>query len=238
MIIAVIPARGGSKRIPRKNIRDFAGKPMIAYSIECAKRSALFDHVIVSTDDAEISRIALEYGAEVPFVRPANLSDDHTGTTDVVAHAIDWYRQNGVPVSRACCIYPTAPFVEPEDLKEGLRLMNSGQWRYVFAATKLPGPVLRSFQQLGGGGIEMLFPQHFSTRSQDLPDVLYDAGQFYWGDAEAWLERARVFERHSTIVSIPAWRAKDIDTEEDWQQAEAMIARIKAQPETASKRLT
>jgi len=226
VILAVIPARGGSKRIPRKNIRLFAGKPMIGYSIDSALRSRLFDRIVVSTDDEEISAVAREFGAEVPFLRPAALADDHTGTTDVTAHAVEWFRAQGNSVNEVCCIYPTAPFIHCEDLKEGLRLIQTGRWRYVFAATRFAAPVYRAFRRTGDGGLEMLFPENFNVRSQDLPDVLHDAGQFYWGSAEAWLSRARVFDRDSTVVPIPLWRVQDIDTEEDWQYAEAMATHL------------
>ena len=228
MIVAVIPARGGSKRIPRKNIRPFAGKPIIGYSIESARRSGVFDRILVSTDDSEISAVAREFGAEVPFVRPAALADDHTGTTDVIAHATEWLNARGDSVSEVCCIYPTAPFVSSEDLKEGLHLLRTGGWRYVFAATRFAAPVYRAFRRTREGGLEMLFPENFTARSQDLPEVLHDAGQFYWGRSEAWLNRERVFDVHSTVVSIPSWRVQDIDTEEDWVYAEAMAAHFNA----------
>jgi pseudaminic acid cytidylyltransferase len=223
MLVALIPARGGSKRIPRKNIRMFAGKPMMVHSIECARRSGLFDRVIVSTDDEEIATVAREFGAEVPFMRPGSLADDYTGTTEVVAHAV---RSLSPAASHVCCIYPTAPFIQTEDLREGWCLMRSGQWRFVFAATRFVAPVQRSFRQAADGGIEMLFPEHFSSRSQDLPPVLHDAAQFYWGHADAWMSLARMYDRHSTVVAIPHWRVQDIDTEEDWQRAEAMAARL------------
>lgn len=226
MIIAVIPARGGSKRIPRKNIRLFAGKPMIGHSIEAAQQSRLFDQIVVSTDDPEISAVARECGALVPFTRPAELADDHTGTTEVMAHAVDWLTAHSTPAIEVCCIYPTAPFIQGEDLREGLQLLQSGLWRYVFAATRFAAPVQRAFSQNSAGGVEMLFPEKFNSRSQDLPDVLHDAGQFYWGAAETWLSRATIFDRHSTIVRIPSWRAQDIDTEEDWRSAEAMAMQL------------
>jgi pseudaminic acid cytidylyltransferase len=222
MIVAVIPARGGSKRIPRKNVRLFAGKPIIGHSIESARRSGLFDQIVVSTDDAEISAVAREFGAEVPFTRPSALADDYTGTTEVVAHAVEWFIGGGAPISAACCIYPTAPFIRSNDLREGFRLIQTGRWQYVFAATRFVAPVHRAFSQNSDGGLQMLFPEKFTARSQDLPDVLHDAGQFYWGTASAWLSRAKVFDRDSTIVSIPPWRVQDIDTEEDWRYAEAM----------------
>jgi pseudaminic acid cytidylyltransferase len=238
VIVAVIPARGGSKRIPRKNIREFAGKPMIGYSIESAQRSGLFDRVIVSTDDAEITAVAREFGAEVPFTRPSALADDHTGTTEVIAHAVEWFSAQRISTSVVCCIYPTAPFIRSEDLTEGLRLMQTGRWRYVFAATRFVAPVHRAFSQASDGGVEMLFPEKFNTRSQDLPDVLHDAAQFYWGKAEAWLSRATVFDRDSTVVAIPPWRVQDIDTEEDWRSAELMAAHLGINRRSDSNTLT
>ena len=195
---------------------------MIGYSIESARRSGLFDRIVVSTDDPEISAVARQFGAEVPFTRPSVLADDHTGTTEVIAHAVEWFCSQDVPVSEVCCIYPTAPFIQSEDLTKGLRLMQTGRWQYVFAATRFAAPVHRAFCQTRDGGIEMLFPENFATRSQDLPAVLHDAGQFYWGRAKAWRCRAKVYDRDSTIVSIPSWRVQDIDTEDDWRRAEAM----------------
>lgn len=195
---------------------------MIGYSIESARRSRLFDRVVVSTDDDEIAAVAREFGAEVPFKRPSALADDHTGTTEVIAHAVEWFRDRNIFTAAVCCIYPTAPFIQPGDLSEGFRLLQTGRWRYVFAATRYVAPVYRAFRQTDDGGLEMLFPGHFTTRSQDLPDVLHDAGQFYWGKGQAWLSRAAVFDRDSTIVLIPPWRVQDIDTEEDWRHAEAL----------------
>ncbi|MGH2506240.1 MAG: pseudaminic acid cytidylyltransferase [Ktedonobacteraceae bacterium] len=220
MRVAIIPARGGSKRIPRKNIRDFAGKPMIAHSIINAMESALFERIIVSTDDEEIARIAREIGAEVPFMRPAKLADDYVGTTEVVAHAIDWLFASGTSPSAACCIYATAPLIRSEDLRRGLDILESGRWQYVFAATTFASPIFRSFEVGPGGGVQMLFPERFESRSQDLPEVWHDAGQFYWGTSDAWIQKVRVFGPSSMIVPIPRWRVVDIDTEEDWQCAE------------------
>jgi pseudaminic acid cytidylyltransferase len=236
--VAVIPARGGSKRIPRKNIREFAGKPMIAHSIDCARQSGLFDRIIVSTDDPEISRVAQEFGAEVPFVRPAALADDHAGTTVVIAQAVKWLQDSGVTLSAVCCIYATAPFMRREDIAEGWRLLQTGEWQYVFAATRFVASVHRSFLRATNGGLEMIFPEHFDTRSQDLPTVLHDAAQFYWGRPEAWLTGVRVFDRHSTIVEIPPWRVQDIDTEDDWLQAEATAASLGVQSPGALETLS
>lgn len=220
MRIAVIPARGGSKRIPRKNVKPFRGKPIIAWSIEAARGCSLFDRIIVSTDDMEIGRVAQEWGAEVPFVRPAELSDDHTGTTEVIAHATRWASSAHAAVGAVCCIYPTAPFIQMEDLRRGLDALESGDWAYAFPVTDFPAPIFRSFRRLPDGGIEMFFPQHFTTRSQDLPRALHDAGQFYWGRPQAWLEGVRVFDRRSFALEIPRWRVHDIDTPDDWTRAE------------------
>lgn len=222
MNVAVIPARGGSKRIPRKNVKPFAGKPMIAHSIDSALASGVFDKVIVSTDDLEIAEIAKTYGADVPFIRPQALSDDHAGTTEVVAHAVEYLLSEGHNLSAVCCIYATAPFVRPEDLREGLAMLTGGDWNYVFGATTFAYPIFRSLQRTEDGGVKMFFPEHFNTRSQDLPEALHDAGQFYWGLPQAWVDRVRMFDSTSAILSIPRWRVQDIDTEEDWARAEAM----------------
>lgn len=224
MNVAVIPARGGSKRIPRKNIRPFAGKPMIAHSIDCALGSGLFERVIVSTDDAEIMQVARQYGAEAPFTRPDELSGDHAGTAEVIGHAIDFLRAEGSRVSAVCCIYPTAPFLDREDLRQGLSMLEAGELQYVFAATTYAYPIYRSFREKPTGGLEMLFPEHLLTRSQDLPEVLHDAGQFYWGRADAWANYSNVFGDLTTVVRIPRWRVQDIDTEEDWIRAESMAS--------------
>lgn len=223
MNIAVIPARGGSKRIPRKNIRPFAGKPMIGFSIECALRSRLFDRVVVSTDDDEIAEVARDFGAEVPFRRPAELSDDHAGTTAVIAHAIRWLKNDGADIGAACCIYATAPFIRESDLAAALSKLESGTWQYVFSATTFAFPIFRAFQMTERDGVEMFYPEHFATRSQDLPEALHDAGQFYWGRENAWLSNARVFAPESTVLTIPRWRVQDIDTPEDWERAELMM---------------
>lgn len=233
MNAAVIPARGGSKRIARKNVREFAGKPMIAYSIECALRSGLFDRVLVSTDDTEIANVALAYGAEIPFTRPAGLSDDHTGTTAVVRHATAWLQSAGVDPAAVCCIYATAPFVRESDLARGFELLERGDWHYVFAATTFRYPIFRSFKTSPNGGVEMFFPEHFETRSQDLPEALHDAGQFYWGRPQAWLDSVRIFDTTSTVVMIPSWRAQDIDTPDDWERAQVVMSLIKQQGEDA-----
>lgn len=224
MKIAVIPARGGSKRIPRKNIKAFCGKPMIAWSIEVVKASRLFDYVIVSTDDAEISAVAKQWGADVPFIRPAELANDYAGTTEVIAHATQWTQQQGLKVDAVCCVYATAPFLQADDLGRGLLALESGEWAYAFSVTDFAAPIFRSFKQAVDGGIEMFFPEQFSTRSQDLPIALHDAGQFYWGRPSAWIARKRIFDRHSIPIKIPRWRVQDIDTHDDWKRAEILAA--------------
>ncbi len=222
MKIAIIPARGGSKRIPRKNIKYFCGKPMIAWSIEVAKTSGLFDRIIVSTDDTEIAEVARGWGAEVPFIRPEELANDHAGTTPVIAHATQWALDQGFDVAAVCCIYATAPFLQIDDLKRGWAALNSDDWDYAFTVTDYAAPIFRSFKQTSEGGIEMFFPEHFATRSQDLPVALHDAGQFYWGRPTSWLEGKRIFDRHSKPVVIPRWRVQDIDTQDDWERAEIL----------------
>lgn len=223
MRLAVLPARGGSKRIPGKNIRPFCGQPMIAWPISAARECGLFDRIIVSTDDAEIAAIAGEHGAEVPFMRPARLSDDHAGTTAVIAHATAWALEQGWPVSAVCCLYPTAPLVSPDDLAAGLRLLEEGGWDFAFTATDFPSPIFRAFKRTTTGGVEMFWPENFETRSQDLPQALHDAGQFYWGRPQAWMAGERIFGPSSAPLIVPRWRVQDIDTPDDWLRAEALF---------------
>jgi N-acylneuraminate cytidylyltransferase len=229
----VIPARGGSKRIPRKNIKPFRGKPMIAWSIAAARRSKLFDHVIVSTDDAEIAGVARGLGAEVPFTRPAELSDDHAGTIEVIAHATQWAKDQLWPLEAVCCIYPTAPFLEIDDLATGASELRSGGWDYALPATDFPAPIFRSFRKVPDGGIEMFFPEYFTTRSQDLPAALHDAGQFYWGKPSSWLEGVQDFGRRSYVIEIPRWRVHDLDTPDDWIRAELVHQALFPEAEAA-----
>lgn len=228
MKIAIIPARGGSKRIPRKNIKSFCGKPMIAWSIEAAKASGLFDHIIVSTDDEEIAEVAKGWGAEVPFTRPANLSDDHSTTTAVISHATRWSIGEGWPIAAVCCIYATAPFIHVKDIRQGWDLLQSDDWAYTFAATDYASTIFRAFKRSAAGGAEMIFPDHFNTRSQDLEVALHDAAQFYWGRPSAWTEGKRIFDQHSAPVVIPRWRVQDIDNSADWERAELMARLIDA----------
>jgi pseudaminic acid cytidylyltransferase len=227
MKLAVIPARGGSKRIPRKNIKNFCGKPMIAWPICVAQESGLFDRIIVSTDDEEIAEVSRKWGGEVPFIRPLNLADDFTGTTEVVSHATQWALDQCLDIDAVCCIYATAPFVQAADLRTGLDALKSGDWSYAFTVTEFAAPIFRSFQQNSVGEIEMFFPEYYSSRSQDLPKALHDAGQFYWGRPAAWLNNEAIFARHSKPVIIPRWRVQDIDTKDDWRRAEFVFNQLK-----------
>lgn len=222
MKLAVIPARGGSKRIPRKNIKLFGGKPMIAWSIEAAIASECFDRIIVSTDDEEIAAIAKSLGAEVPFVRPASLADDHTGTVAVVAHATEWQNANGTVATEVCCIYATAPFLEPNDLKIGYETLKTSGADYAFSVTSYAFPIQRAITLTPNQRVKMFQPEHFNTRSQDLPEAWHDAGQFYWGRAQAWLTHQPIFSESASAVPISRYRVQDIDTPEDWERAEWM----------------
>ncbi len=231
--IAVIPARGGSKRIPRKNIRLFNGKPMIGYAIESAISSGLFSHVLVSTDSPEIREVALAFGANAPFLRPTQLSDDHTGTTPVVKHALHWLLEQDDHFDLVCCIYPTVPLLTAESLRAGHALLLANPaLDFAFAVGRYRYPVMRSLRRTDRGGVEMLFPQHAQTRSQDLPGVYHDAGQFYWGRCEAWLQDRPLFSDHSAMVELPPRRVIDIDTEDDWKIAELYFALLNS-PEFA-----
>ena len=223
MTIAVIPARGGSKRIPRKNIRPFLGKPIIAWPIEAARDSGLFDHIIVSTDDEEIASVARQWGAEVPFLRPAALADDHTGTMPVVAHAVRWALEHNWPADPVCCIYATAPFVTPDDLRKGHELLLQTGKAHVFSVAPFPYPIQRALRITEDGGIKMFQPEHFHSRSQDLEQAWHDAGQFYWSRAQAVLQDIPIFSEQASPVKLPPHRVQDIDTEEDWKRAEILM---------------
>jgi pseudaminic acid cytidylyltransferase len=231
MRLAVIPARGGSKRIPRKNIKPFCGKPMIARSIEAALESGCFDRVIVSTDDAEIAEVARQYGADVPFMRPAELSDDYAGTVPVIRHAVEWFSANGEAPEQVCCIYATAPFVTGENIRRGLEALAENDCDYAFSVTSYAFPIQRAIRITSVGRAEMFNPEHFNTRSQDLEEAYHDAGQFYWGRASAWLEGKVLFGVHAVPVLLPRHRVQDIDTLEDWERAEWLFKAMQAQVE-------
>jgi len=219
--IAIIPARGGSKRIPRKNIKDFFGKPLIAYSIEVALQSNLFQKVIVSTDDEEIAEIARKYGAETPFIRSSKLSDDFTTSGDVIKDAITQLQQLGEDFDFVCTIYATAPLLQKEYLIEGFHTLQNSDAQMAFSVTSMPFPIQRSFKITKKLRCEMFTPEHFTSRSQDLEESYQDAGQFYW-------ERVGVkpkdipFGRDSIPIVLPRHLVQDIDTLEDWKRAEIL----------------
>lgn len=218
--VAVIPARGGSKRIPRKNIRDFCGKPMIAWSIEAAQESDCFDHIIVSTDDDAIATVAEQIGAIAPFRRPAHLADDFATTRQVVNHAIEQARILYGDVEYVCCIYPTAPFLTAANLKGSANLLISNVADFVFSCTSFAYPIQRALRMTENNAVEMICPEHRTTRSQDLEDAFHDAGQFYWGKADAFMRGLEVFAPNSLPWILPRHLVHDIDTPEDWLRAE------------------
>ena len=223
MNICVIPARGGSKRIKKKNLKSFSGKPIILWSIEIAKAAKCFDKIIVSTDDYEIMNLVKNYGLEVPFNRPKKLSDDYVGILPVVSHAIKWEMKQNKKPSYVCCILATAPFIKLKELKLGLKILKNNSFDYTFAATNFSYPIHRSFKIKNNGKSQMLFPKHYNSRSQDLPSVYHDAGQFYWGRTDAWLTNKPIIGSNSYPILIPRKRAIDIDTIEDWLIAEEMF---------------
>lgn len=226
MKVALIPARGGSKRIPKKNIKHFCGKPMIAYSIEAARKSMLFDDIVVSTDDEEIAEIATAYGATVPFKRPSELSCDNTPTAPVISHAINQLLQSGNALKAVCCIYATAPFLSYQDLCDSFELFSSTQDDFVFSATTFAFPIQRAITRSARGKVLMLDESKYYARSQDLTECYHDAGQFYWGSIPAWREERPFFSEASSFFEIPRWRVQDIDTQEDWVQAELMYPAV------------
>ena len=230
MKLCIIPARGGSKRIPRKNIREFGDKPMIAWSIIAAQNSRCFDQIIVSTDDTEIADVSLRFGADVPFMRPTRLADDFAGTNAVISHAVQWYQNYGQELTAVCCLYATAPFVEPADITKGLELLaQCASDRFVFTATAFASPIQRALRlDQTSGEVHMWHPNQISKRSQDLETAFHDAGQFYWGRPQAWLQSHNMFNG-STALVLPRWRVQDIDTAEDWTQAELMHKALEKQ---------
>lgn len=223
--VAIIPARGGSKRIPKKNIKDFFGKPLIAYSIEAALKSNLFEKVIVSTDDEEIAKIAIKYGAVVPFLRPKELSDDFTGTGAVVEHTIAFLKEQGEDYDFICTIYATAPFLQEKYLIEGFEKLKDSNARNAFSCTSMPFPIQRTFKIASNGRCEMFYPENFSKRSQDLEEAYQDAGQFYWTNLNV-KSTDIIFGKDSIPIILPRYLVQDIDTLEDWIRAEYMYEAI------------
>ena len=222
MNICVIPARGGSKRIPRKNIKKFNGKPIIAYSIETALASSCIDQVIVSTDDQKISEVAKEYGAQVPFIRPEKLSTDYIATNPVISHAVEWMEDHGNHIDAVCCLYATAPFVQTDTISDAYENFINLKADFCFTVTSFPFPIQRALKIDKSNKVGMFYPENLNTRSQDLQEAYHDAGQFYWGTKLAFNSDASILSEIVIPYILPRYLVQDIDTLEDWKRAEIM----------------
>ena len=222
MRLCIIPARGGSKRIPRKNIKEFCGQAMIGYSIEAAITSQCFDKVIVSTDDQEIAEVAKSFGAEVPFIRPDALANDHAATIPVVKHAIEWFDEQGQLPTDVCCLYATAPFIQSQTISKAFQQLQESEADYCFSVTSFAFPIQRSIRITQDDKVNMFYPENFNVRSQDLEEAYHDAGQFYWGKAQAFKDELPIFSETASPYILPRYLVQDIDTMEDWIRAEAM----------------
>ena len=219
MSLCVIPARGGSKRIPRKNIRIFNGKPMIVYAIELARDSGLFEHIVVSTDDEETAQVAREFGAKTPFIRSAALADDYSPTAPVVADAIVRCEALGWSIDKVCCIYPCVPLVQVSDLQEAFRLLESHDADYLFPIVEFPAAIQRALRLGNNGWVQPFSPNYELVRTQDLEPAFHDAGQFYWGKRNSWIDNPLIHSSGAGFV-LPRTRVVDIDTDADWALAE------------------
>lgn len=221
--LLIIPARGGSKRIPRKNIKIFKGKPIIEWTINELLKLDSFVKIIVSTDDEEIARISTNSGIEVPFIRPKRISDDNASTRDVIIHAIEWFKEKNIEFNNICCVYPTSIFIKYEDILNALKILTGkNEERYIFSASSFPHPVQRSFYINKKGISRMFFPEKFISRTQDLENAYHDAGQFYIASPKVWIENQNIFENGIPFI-IPRWQSIDIDTIEDWELAEIIF---------------
>jgi len=222
MKLAIIPARGGSKRIKNKNIKKFLGKPIISYPIKEILKTKIFDKVIVSTDNDKIAKIARKYGAEILFKRPKEISDDYSNTQEVVAHAIRWIEKNIIKPKSICCVYPTAPLLKSIDLVNSYKIFKTKKWDFVISATEFSYPIQRAFFQKKDGSIKMFQEKNYFKRSQDLKKGFHDAGQFYWGKYDAWLNKKMLFNKYSKFYNMPKLRVQDIDNIDDWKIAEKL----------------
>lgn len=218
--IAIIPARGGSKRIPRKNIKSFLGKPIIAYSIEAAIQSDLFSEVMVSTDDLEIASIAKKFGAKVPFLRSTRNANDHATTFDVIEEVLKTYSDKGQNFQQGCCLYPTAPFTSGERLVKFHKFLEEKDFDCVFPVLKYGHPIQRSLKLDNNKGMSMIYPEHIETRTQDLEPSFHDAGQFYWFNTRRLIDFGKLWTKNTGCLEIDESLAHDIDHLEDWKIAE------------------
>lgn len=221
--IAIIPARGGSKRIPGKNIKEFCGQPLIAYSIKAALESNLFEKVFISTDDEEIAETAKKYGATIPFIRPKSIADDFTHLAPVVIHALTELEKQGFVPSYSCCILATAPFLAPQYLQQGLDTISSCDADTVFSITTFPYPIQRALKLSSSGCVELFYPEYELARSNDLEESYHDAGQFYWLNTNNFLKNKRIITTNSKPIILPRKIVQDIDTPEDWETAELLF---------------
>jgi N-acylneuraminate cytidylyltransferase len=217
--LCIIPARGGSKRIPRKNIKLFMGKPIMAYSIEAALKSGIFDEVMVSTDDEEFAEVAKQYGASVPFLRSEKTSNDFAGTEDVILEVIDEYARRGQVFDNICCLYSTAPFVTEERLKDGFALLDENI-DAAFTVVQYSYPVQRSLKKNATGFIEMNFPQYADARTQDLEPIYHDAGQFYFVKTKTFRDEFALWCKRTSPLILSELEVQDLDTLTDWKLAE------------------
>jgi pseudaminic acid cytidylyltransferase len=235
--LCVIPARGGSKRIPRKNIKSFCGQPMIAYSINAAFQSGVFDKIIVSTDDEEIAAIAKQHGAEVPFLRPEHLSNDFAGTIEVITHAVlEMEKIDGKIYDYTCCLYATVPFVQGGYIRQGADLIEKSAADFAVPVTSYPFPIQRSVF-LDKGMVTPFYPEDMPKRSQDLVEAFHDAGQFYWGKRSSWLQKTSIWGSSVAPVVLPRHLVQDIDTIEDWMRAELMLKAMRLEDSEPAKRV-
>ena len=219
--LCIIPARGGSKRIPKKNIRDFAGKPLIAHAISTALASGCYTRVVVSSDDEQIAEIARKHGAETPFLRDAELADDHTTTASVIEDAI---KRIGYSGEYACCLYPTAPLLLPADLAGSYRVLRESDATSLIAVTEYDFPPMRALALDKAGTVRFQFPEYALTRHQDVPRLVHDAGSFYWFRTSAFLESGKLIAADTLAYEMDRLRCVDIDTEDDWRLAEQLYA--------------
>lgn len=227
--IAIITARGGSKRIPRKNIQPFFGKPIIAYSIEAALQSGVFDDVMVSTDDPEIAAVAQNFGATVPFMRSEKNSDDTSTTVDVLMEVLDWYESQGRSFESACCLYPTAPFVTSERLQQAKELLYNSGADTVLPITAFSFPVLKSFKKSAGDKVSFMWDEYRNFHSQDLPKAFHDSGQFYFFKTASFREQRKLFTENTVGLEIPETEVQDINDELDWKLAEIKFSFLQSQ---------
>ena len=224
--IAIILARQNSKRIPGKNYKKFNGKPIISITINKLKESKIFDRIIVSTDSSKIAKIAKRSGAEVPFIRPKSLAGQFSSGVSVMSHSMKYLIEEKYKFKYACCVYAPHPLLHVQDLRKGLKKIASNKFNYVFSATPYLFPFFRSFTFSKKKGVKMLFKENYKKRSQDLMQIMCDAGQFYWADKKTWIKEKVIFSSKSDIITVPKWRYQDIDTLEDWKRAEIIAKTI------------